>query len=112
MILLIIHVMETGHWSHSVFLFPMYIMTPLVRSILISFFGRSAVGQSLWVGLPCAAAPAVQVIVKNIDDRDMVCRPYLWLQLLDVAVAIRLGFFQCLRGTSMRGILEITVIVF
>lgn len=77
MILLIIHVMETDHCSNSVFLFLRYIMTPLVRSILISFFERSAVGQSLWVGLLHAAALAVQVTVKNIDDRDMVCRSYL-----------------------------------
>lgn len=88
-------------------------MTLLVGNILISFFKRSAVGQFLWVGLPHAAALAVQVTVKNTGDKDTVRRSYLWLQLLDVAVAIRFGcFFQCLQGTITRGILEITGTVF
>lgn len=99
-ILLIIHIMETDHWSHSVSLFPMYIRAPWVWSILIFLV-------SLWVSLSYAAALAGPVTGKNIDDR-------VWNLLqfvaagLDVLVAVR--FDCCFIG--IRGNLEITLIDF
>lgn len=119
MFLLIIHIMETDHWSHSVSLFPVYIRAPWVSSILI--FLKDVLLARLWVGLSCAAALAGPVTGKNIDDRDMVWNLLLFMAAgLDVVVAVRFDccfISACMKQvskkcllTSMKGNLEITSI--
>jgi len=63
MVLVIIHVMETDHWSHSVFLLPMFIMAPLLKDgLLAGRCGEACLVQLLWQ----------YKSGKNTDDRHTV----------------------------------------